>query len=80
MMITNVRGEFSNVKGKLVYDLDNPTSSTIEAVIDTSTINTLDAQRDGHLKSADFLDVEHFPAITFRSAEDSTPPARGSCP
>jgi polyisoprenoid-binding protein YceI len=69
MMITNVRGGFSNVKGKLVYDLDDPTSSTIEAVIDTSTINTLDAQRDGHLKSADFLDVEHFPAITFRSTK-----------
>ena len=67
MMITNVRGGFSGIKGTVVYDSENPTASTVEAVIDASTISTLDAQRDTHLKSADFLDVEKYPAITFKS-------------
>jgi len=42
---------------------------SIDVSIDATTINTQDAQRDGHLKSADFLDVEHFPAITFKSTK-----------
>jgi polyisoprenoid-binding protein YceI len=67
MMITNVRGGFSSIKGTAVYDAENPGASTVEATIDASTINTLDAQRDGHLKSADFLDVEKHPTITFKS-------------
>lgn len=67
MMISNVRGGFSSVKGAVVYDPDNPSESTIETEIDASTINTLDAQRDAHLKSADFLDVERYPVITFKS-------------
>jgi polyisoprenoid-binding protein YceI len=66
MMITNVRGAFSSIKGTIVYDSDNPGASTLEAVIDASTINTHDAQRDVHLKSADFLDVEIYPTITFQ--------------
>jgi len=69
MMITNVRGAFSNVKGTLVHDSANPSASSIEIVIDATTINTQDAQRDGHLKSGDFLDVEHFPTITFKSTK-----------
>jgi polyisoprenoid-binding protein YceI len=67
MMITNVRGGFSSVKGTVVYDSENPSASTVEAVIDATTINTLDPQRDGHLKSADFLNVEQFPTISFKS-------------
>jgi polyisoprenoid-binding protein YceI len=67
MMITNVRGGFSSVKGTVVYDPDDPSATSIEAVIDASTINTLDNQRDTHLKSGDFLDVEKYPAITFKS-------------
>ncbi|HEX4275869.1 MAG TPA: YceI family protein [Bryobacteraceae bacterium] len=69
MMITNVRGGFSSIKGTAVYDSDNPAASTVEAVIDVNTINTLDAQRDGHLKSADFLDAEKYPTITFKSTK-----------
>jgi polyisoprenoid-binding protein YceI len=69
MMITNVRGGFSSVKGTVVYDAENPTSSTVEATIDVNTIATLDAQRDGHLKSADFLDAEKYPTITFKSTK-----------
>jgi polyisoprenoid-binding protein YceI len=67
MMITNVRGGFSSVKGTVVYDSASPGASTVEAVIDVATINTLDPQRDAHLKSADFLDAEKYPSITFKS-------------
>src|SRR5262249_30343258 len=67
MMITNVRGNFHNLKGTIVYDPDNPADASVENIIDTSTINTREDQRDAHLRSADFLDVEHFPTITFKS-------------
>jgi polyisoprenoid-binding protein YceI len=69
MMISNVRGGFSKVDGTVEYDPDDPTSATIEAAIDASTIKTLDDQRDAHLKSADFLDVEKFPSIAFKSSK-----------
>ncbi len=68
MMITNVRGGFSGVQGAVVYDPENPTTSSVDVVIDANTINTLEADRDKHLKSADFLDVEKYPAITFKSS------------
>jgi polyisoprenoid-binding protein YceI len=67
MMITNVRGGFSSVQGTVVYDPENVKDTSIEAIIDASTINTMEPQRDTHLKSADFLDVEKFPTITFKS-------------
>jgi polyisoprenoid-binding protein YceI len=67
MMITNVRGAFRTVKGTVVYDPENPADSRVEAEIDAASIDTREAQRDAHLRSADFLDVEKFPAITFRS-------------
>jgi len=69
MMITNVRGGFRNIKGSVVYDPQNPANSTVEAEIDAATIDTREPQRDAHLRSADFLDVEKFPTITFRSTE-----------
>jgi len=67
MMITNVRGAFSGVQGKVEYDAENPASSSIDVVIDVNTINTLDSGRDTHLKSAEFLDAEKYPTITFKS-------------
>lgn len=67
MMISNVRGGFRSVTGTIVYDPDKLGDSTVEAVIDVATINTGDEQRDGHLKSADFLDVAQYPQITFKS-------------
>jgi polyisoprenoid-binding protein YceI len=67
MMITNVRGGFSGVQGTIEYNPDNPNESRIDVVIDASQINTLDEQRDTHLKSPDFLHVEQHPTITFRS-------------
>jgi polyisoprenoid-binding protein YceI len=67
MMITNVRGGFSGVQGTIEYDPDNPNASRIDVEIDASKINTLDLQRDTHLKSPDFLHVEQHPTITFKS-------------
>ncbi|MFL6447050.1 MAG: YceI family protein [Bryobacteraceae bacterium] len=67
MMITKVRGSFSGLEGTIEYDPQNPMDARVEAVIHTSKINTLDENRDAHLKSADFLDAEQFPTITFKS-------------
>ncbi|MEG9437757.1 YceI family protein [Edaphobacter sp. HDX4] len=69
MMVSNVRGEFGKVSGTVMFDPDNTANSTVEATIDASSIATRDDQRDTHLKSADFLDVEKFPTITFRSTK-----------
>jgi len=67
MMITNVRGGFQKVTGTVVYDPQNPAASSVNAEIDAASINTNEAQRDAHLRSADFLHAEKFPTITFRS-------------
>jgi polyisoprenoid-binding protein YceI len=67
MMITTVRGAFRNIKGTVVYDAENPANSSVEAEIEAATIDTRETKRDDHLRSADFLDVEKFPTIVFRS-------------
>ena len=67
MMVANVRGEFSKVSGTVVVDPDAPENARVEAHIDAASIHTRDEQRDAHLKSADFLDVEKYPEITFVS-------------
>ncbi len=67
MMITNVRGSFSGVSGTVVYDPENLSASSIDASIDATTFNTGDPNRDGHVKSPDFLDVAQYPVITFKS-------------
>ena len=67
MMVSNVRGEFTSVSGSLTFDPDTPASSSVQATIDVASINTRDAQRDTHLKSPDFLDLDKFPTITFSS-------------
>lgn len=72
MMISNVKGQFTGISGQLTLDESDITRSTVEATIDASTINTRDAQRDGHLKSPDFFDVEKFPTLTFASTAIST--------
>ncbi len=69
MMISNVKGSFSGLTGTLVENTANPNQSTVEASIDIATINTGDPQRDGHLKSADFFDVEKYPKMTFKSTQ-----------
>ncbi len=67
LMVSNVRGEFSGVTGTVVIDPGAPENSRVDATIDARTVHTRDEQRDTHLKSADFLDVEKFPTITFVS-------------
>jgi len=67
MMISNVKGRFTGVSGALYLDENNVANSRVEASIDAGSISTGDAQRDGHLKSADFFDVEQYPTLTFRS-------------
>jgi polyisoprenoid-binding protein YceI len=69
LMISNVRGSFSNVNGTVVYDSDNPSDSSIQAEIEASTLNTGDAQRDGHVKSPEFLHVEQHPKFQFQSTK-----------
>jgi polyisoprenoid-binding protein YceI len=67
MMISNVKGQFAQVSGTLKFDEARPENSSAEATIEVASINTRDAQRDGHLKSADFFDAEKYPSITFKS-------------
>lgn len=67
MMITNVRGEFTKLEGKVSYDPAKPEATQVEAVIDVASISTREEKRDGHLKSPDFFDAEKFPKITFKS-------------
>ena len=67
MMISNVKGSFSGLDGVLNQNRTSPESCSIQATIPVGTLSTGDAQRDGHLKSADFFDVEQFPAMTFKS-------------
>ena len=67
LMVSNVRGEFSDVAGTVVFDAEDSANSKVEAAIDATTIQTRDNQRDQHLKSADFFDVEKFPKIIFIS-------------
>lgn len=67
MMITTVKGRFADVSGTIQIDEANPDRSSVEATIQAASIDTRTDQRDAHLRSADFLDVEHHPVITFKS-------------
>jgi polyisoprenoid-binding protein YceI len=66
LMVTKVRGSFQNVSGSIVV-ADDPLESEVEVVIDATSLSTGAADRDGHLKSADFFDVESYPEIRFVS-------------
>ena len=77
MMLSNVRGEFTKVFGTIKFDPENPANSSLDATIDAASINTRDTQRDTHLKSGDFLDVEKFPTLTFHSTKIAPQPGGG---
>ncbi len=66
MMISKVRGRFRKFDGTIVI-AEDPLQSTVEATIDASTIDTGDPDRDAHLRAAEFLDVERFPYVRFKS-------------
>ena len=67
LMISTVRGRFNTYTGTVEADEQNPTGATVNVQIDASSLVTGDEKRDGHLRSPDFLDVEKFPYITFKS-------------
>jgi polyisoprenoid-binding protein YceI len=67
MMFTTVRGRFKSFTGTIRVDEENPDKSRAEVTIEAASIDTGVADRDAHLRSADFLDVENYPEITFRS-------------
>jgi len=67
MMFSKVRGKFEDVQGVINFDPANPGASSVEATIQTATVSTGVADRDNHLRSADFFDAETFPVITFKS-------------
>lgn len=67
MMVANVKGQFTALRGVLNLDTADVTRSYIEAEIESASITTREAQRDAHLKSADFFDVERFPTLSFTS-------------
>lgn len=71
MMISNVKGQFPKVTGALTLDELDLTNSHVEASIEAASIETRDEQRDAHLKSADFFDVEKFPTLSFKSTSIS---------
>src|SRR4051794_2304739 len=65
MMVSKVKGRFSTVEGTITV-AEDVLSSTVEAKVDAASIDTRDENRDNHLRSADFFDVETYPALTFR--------------
>lgn len=67
LMISTVRGHFGGVTGTIVLDEQNPLASTVTAEIDVTSVNTRTEQRDAHLRSPDFFDVETYPTIKFQS-------------
>ncbi len=64
-MIAKVRGAFNEVGGTATIDGANPSASSLEVTIQAASIDTRDANRDAHLRSADFFDVDTYPTITF---------------
>jgi polyisoprenoid-binding protein YceI len=66
MMVSKVRGRFDKFEGTIVTG-DDPLSSTVTASVDLTSINTGQEQRDAHIRSADFFEVEKYPTMTFTS-------------
>jgi len=67
MMVSWVRGQFNNLTGTLIFDPENVVAASVQVAIDATSVYTGLEKRDNHLKSEDFLHVEKFPTITFRS-------------
>jgi polyisoprenoid-binding protein YceI len=67
LMISTVRGRFADVRGSIQLDEEDVTRSSVHVEIATASIDTRQEQRDAHLRSGDFFEVERYPTITFRS-------------
>ena len=68
-MITKVRGQFGTFKGTAIINTADPSASKVDLTIDVASVDTRSADRDGHLTSGDFFDVEQFPHMTFTSTD-----------
>jgi polyisoprenoid-binding protein YceI len=66
-MVTKVRGSFNEFEGSGYFDAEDPTKSNLELVIKAASIDTRNADRDGHLRSNDFFAMDEYPEITFKS-------------
>src|SRR3978361_1715084 len=69
MMISTVKGHFNVLSGHLHIDEQNPANSWVDAQVDAASVDTRDERRDGHLRSPDFFDAEHYPTINFKSTK-----------
>ncbi len=67
LMISTVRGRFAGVTGTVTFADGDFSQATAEVTVDAASIDTREEKRDAHLRSADFFDVEKFPALTFKS-------------
>jgi polyisoprenoid-binding protein YceI len=67
LMVSTVKGQFRSVAAEVELDPDHPERSRVNATIDAASLDTGNPERDGHLRSADFLDVERFPTVVYRS-------------
>jgi polyisoprenoid-binding protein YceI len=67
MMVTTVKGQFNEVTGQILGDIEDPTNAEIDVEIQAASIDTRNEQRDAHLRSPDFLDAETYPTITYKS-------------
>jgi polyisoprenoid-binding protein YceI len=68
LMVSKVRGRFTDFEGTIVV-ADDPSESSVEVIIQAASINTNDENRDKHVRTNDFLSVDEFPALTFRSTK-----------
>ncbi len=66
-LLSKVRGRFTDFAGTIVFDHERPQDSRVDVVIQAGSISTAEPDRDKHLRSADFFDVERFPTLTFKS-------------
>jgi polyisoprenoid-binding protein YceI len=66
-MVTNVKGHFHDVEGTVTIDTANPSASSAQVTVQMASVSTGSADRDAHLRSGDFFDVETYPTMTFRS-------------
>ncbi|HXX30985.1 MAG TPA: YceI family protein [Myxococcaceae bacterium] len=78
LMVSTVRGAFSGITGTASFDEKDLGKSSVQVSIPAASVDTREPKRDTHLKSSDFLDVEKFPSITFKSTKVSAHPTEGS--